>query len=157
MANFGRSAGFAGRSVPIPKFGVEVIGNLDQFSEIVSQKVNEAAFLAAKKNAKLVKETAKQLAPYDPLRQHKKQKGWIGSDIHLRDTIRIRNKARSTAKMSKIVIVSTNHGKAPHDFLVHNGTVRAAANPFLYKAAERHREEFKDGIKEELSYMERGT
>jgi len=136
MANFGRSRSFAGRSVPIPKFGVSVLGDLKEFTESVNAKVKEAAYDAALENGPLVAATARELAPYDPNRK---------SGDHLRDTIRVRR-----SKSKGIVTVSTDHGKAPHDFLVHNGTIKQAANPFLFKAKDRHEAEFKAGIEENL-------
>jgi len=137
MASFGTSRGFANRSIPIPKFGVSVLGDLREFSEVVNAKVKDAAYDAALENGPLVAETARDLCPFDPKRK---------SGIHLRDTIRVRR-----SKSKGIVTVSTDHGKAPHDFLVHNGTIKQPANPFLYKAKDRRDEEYKAGIREKLS------
>lgn len=136
MANFGTSRGFANRNIPIPKFGVQALGDLKEFSNIVNEKVKTAAYEAAQDNGQLVAETARQLAPYDKNRK---------DGDHLRDTIRVRK-----SKSKGIVTVSTNHAKAPHDFLVHFGTVKQPANPFLENAKARHEEEFKAGIEEKL-------
>ena len=115
----------------VPKFktSVDIVGNLDKFVERAQKRLNEDIGPVLAEHAEKVLATAQSLVPVD--------------EGVLRDSLHIKGKGNFTS-------VRTDARKAPHGHLVHFGTAKMAGRPFLYQAADRHKDELKPAIKKIL-------
>lgn len=107
------------RSMPTPKIfaAIQNIETLKQWEQANNTYVENKLRVVVEGHAEKVSERAKSLVPV--------KSGLLKSTIHVQRT---KNPLRA--------LVKTDHGKAPHDFLVHFGTVHSEGHPFLYQANE---------------------
>jgi hypothetical protein len=111
---------------------VSLEGDLDDWIERTINHAEEEVAQEVDVHAEKVKARAIELCP--------KKTGLLASTIHVKGT------------GSKIVkTVRTDHGKAPHDFLVHFGTPHAEGVDFLYQASDQLRSELVSGIDSRLN------
>lgn len=121
------------KSLPVPKFAAkfEAVEQLKKWEDANNKYVAEKVRDKVQQHAVNVAELAKSLAPV--------KSGLLQSTIHVQ-----------TSKNPLKAIVKTDHGKAPHDFLVHFGTVKTEGRPFLYQANEQLASDLAGAIKAEL-------
>lgn len=125
------------RSIPAPKL-VATIKNIDalkQWEEMNNKFVENTAAKQVRAHADKVAARAKDLVPV--------KSGLLQSTIHVQE-------GRSPLR----AVVKTDHGKAPHDFLVHFGTVHNEGHPFLYQANEQLQPDLIAAIKSEFGHAE---
>lgn len=118
------------RSIPAPKLlaTIENIEALKDWEQANNEFVERQAGDAVQAHADKVAARARELVPV--------KSGLLQSTIHVQ---RGKNPLKA--------IVKTDHGKAPHDFLVHFGTAHMEGRPFLYQANEALESDLTEAIK----------
>jgi hypothetical protein len=121
-------------TLPLPKFVAkfEAVEALQKWEDANNKYVEESVRDTVNAHAEKVAERARTLVP--------EKTGLLKSTIHVAQ-------GRSPLK----AFVKTDHGKAPHDFLVHFGTVHSGGRPFLYQANEQLAHELPAAIRTELT------
>lgn len=98
------------------------VGELFELLERLDEELQKKIYISSlRKGARVIVESQKRLAPYDPNRT----KG-----IHLRDGIRFK-KMRRTNKGSLGFTIGTLTREVPHAHLIEYGTVKQRARPFF--------------------------
>jgi HK97 gp10 family phage protein len=121
----------AAKKLPLPKIAASIAGDLQKWEDVNNAHVAESVRKTVNAHAEKVAARARELVP-------------VKSGL-LKSTIRV-----TQGKNPLRAIVKTDHGKAPHDYLVHFGTVKMEGRPFLYQASEALAADLPGEIKAEL-------
>ena len=121
--------------LPLPKFAATFTGALEEWEAQNNTYIANKVGKTVRAHAEKVANRARDLVP--------KKTGLLRSTIQVKP-----------AKDPLKAVVKTDHGKAPHDFLVHFGTVKMEGRPFLYQANEALAAELPEAVKAELTNAE---